>query len=76
MWLIMTINKSTSLRLAEVGFLLLALAGVWFVASETPKLKQSSARMVLGGLALFLAGVLLVVATHWGKFGGAGGGGH
>jgi hypothetical protein len=68
---ILTISKNTSTRLAEVGFILIILAGIWLVASETPKLKGNSARMVVTGLALFLAGLLLVVAVHWGKFGGA-----
>ena len=67
--LLLTLNKSTSARLGEVGFLLILLAGIWIIASESPKLKGSAARMVVAGLALFLAGLLLLIATHWGKFG-------
>ena len=67
--LLLTLNKSTSARIGEVGFLLILLAGIWIIASESPKLKGSAARMVVAGLALFLAGLLLLIATHWGKFG-------
>ena len=68
--LLLTLNKTTSARIAEVGFLLILLAGVWIIASESPKLKGSAAvGMVVAGLALFLAGLLLLIATHWGKFG-------
>ncbi len=67
--LLLTLNKITSARIGEVGFLLILLAGIWMIASESPKLKGSPARMVVAGLALFLAGLLLLIATHWGKFG-------
>jgi hypothetical protein len=58
----------TGIRLAEVGFLLVAIAGVWMVAAEIPQLKLSRARAVIAGLALAIGGVLLIVATHWGHF--------
>jgi hypothetical protein len=65
--LMTTINKATSTRLSEVGFVLIILAGIWLVASETPKLRTSSARLVVAGLGLFLGGLLLVIAVHWGR---------
>ena len=69
MSLLLTLNKATSARIAEVAFLLILAAGVWLIASETPKLKLHTARMVVVGIALFLAGLLLLIATHWGRFG-------
>jgi hypothetical protein len=30
---------------------------------------RSSARTIVAGIALALAGVLLIIATHWGQFG-------
>ena len=60
---------NTGVRLAEVGFLLLVIAGVWLVASEIPRLGISRARRIVAGVAIGAAGVLLIIATHWGHFG-------
>jgi hypothetical protein len=65
---IFAISRHTGVRLAEVGFLLLAIAGIWLVASQIPALKLDQFRFVVAGLAIAAAGVLLVVATHWGHF--------
>ena len=64
---IAVLNKSSSVKLAEVGFLLILFAGIWLVASEIPALKLQKTRGIVAGLALAVAGVLLLVATHWGK---------
>jgi hypothetical protein len=66
---LLTISYDTSVRIAEVGFLLILLAGVWLVAAEIPALKLSRVRTIVAGTALAAAGVLLIVATHWGTFG-------
>ena len=58
----------TSVRLAEVGFLLILFAGVWLAAAEIPRLGLQTARTIVAGIALALAGLLLIVATHWGTF--------
>jgi hypothetical protein len=58
----------TGIRLAEVGFLLIALAGVWVLASQIPALRLARTRNAVAGLLLAAAGVLLIIATHWGKF--------
>jgi hypothetical protein len=60
----------TGVRLAEVGFLLLLFAGVWLVAAQLPQLKIGRARTIVAGVALALGGLLLIIATHWGHFGG------
>ena len=61
------INKSSTVKLAEIGFLLILIAGLWLVASEIPQLKMQKTRSIVAGLLLAVAGVLLVIATHWGK---------
>jgi hypothetical protein len=57
----------TGVRLAEVGFLLILFAGVWFAFAQQPQFRAM--RSTVAGLALAAAGVLLIVATHWGHFG-------
>ena len=66
------LSHHTGLRLAEVGFLLVVIAGVWLAASEIPQLgalKWGKFRTVVAGTCLAIAGLLLIIATHWGKFG-------
>lgn len=59
----------TGITLAEVGFVLLLFAGLWLVAAEIPALRLHTVRRIVAGVALAVAGVLLIVATHWGHFG-------
>ena len=66
---VLAMSSHTSLRLAEVGFLLILFAGVWLVAAEIPRLGMSRVRMIVAGVALAVAGALLIIATHWGQFG-------
>ena len=56
-------------RLAEIGFLLILFAGIWLAAAQFPKLKFGTSRTIVAGVALALAGLLLIIATHWGHFG-------
>jgi hypothetical protein len=65
----LAISHQTGVTLAEVGFLLILFAGVWLVAAQIPAFKMSTARTIVAGIALALAGMLLIVATHWGHFG-------
>jgi hypothetical protein len=62
-------SHQTGVTLAEVGFLLILFAGVWLVAAQIPVFKIPRARTIVAGMALALAGVLLIIATHWGHFG-------
>jgi hypothetical protein len=62
-------SHHTGRRLAEIAFLLILFAGVWLAAAEMPQLGFARGRAALGGVALAVAGVLLIVATHWGRFG-------
>jgi hypothetical protein len=59
----------TGVRLAETGFLLILFAGVWLAAAQVPQFKFGTARTIVAGVALALAGLLLIIATHWGHFG-------
>jgi hypothetical protein len=59
----------TGVKLAEVGFLLVLIAGVWLLAAQIPQLKFGKARTIVAGVALAIGGLLLIVATHWGHFG-------
>ena len=65
-------SHATSTTLAEVGFLLIPIAGVWLVASELEVLgasKWHKFRVVVAGSCLAAAGIVLIIATHWGSFG-------
>ena len=43
--------------------------GVWLVAAQIPAFRIPTERTIVAGAALAVAGVLLIVATHWGHFG-------
>lgn len=63
------LTAHTGIRLAEVGFVLLALTGVWLVVAEARAFRRGRARGIVAGVGLAAAGILLIVATHWGHFG-------
>ena len=69
MHIMLAISSGTGFRLAEVGFLLILFAGLWIVAAEIPRLGLTKARTIVAGAALAVAGLLLIVAMHWGHFG-------
>ena len=66
---VFAITPTTGIKLAEIGFLLILIAGVWLVAAEIPALGLHRARTIVAGTALAAAGALLIIATHWGHFG-------
>lgn len=65
--LALTIARHTGIRLAELGFLLAAIAGALLLLGAIVPFGQRIGAAI-GGLALAAGGVLLVVATHWGHF--------
>jgi len=69
MGFVLAITRHTGRDLAEVGFLLIVIAGVWLAAAQLPQPRWKVLRMVVAGTALAAGGVLLIVATHWGHFG-------
>ena len=66
---VLALTHQTGVRLAEVGFLLIMIAGVWLVAAQIPSLKYAKARTIVAGALLALGGLLLIIATHGGGFG-------
>jgi hypothetical protein len=66
----LTLSEHSTKTLAQVGFLLLVIAGIWFVFAELPipSLKFAKARRIVAGFALAVAGILLIIAVHWGQF--------
>ena len=62
-------SRQTGVILAEVGFLLILFAGVWLAAAQIPAFKIATERTIVAGIALAVAGVLLIIATRWGGFG-------
>jgi hypothetical protein len=67
--LVLAFTHQTGRHLAEIGFLLVLFAGVWLAAAQIPQLKLRTARTIIAGIALAIAGLLLIIATHWGHFG-------
>lgn len=68
MSLLFAITHRTGSRLAEIGFLLILFAGVWLAAAQSRLFRFGAARTTVAGLALAAAGVLLIIAVHWGHF--------
>jgi hypothetical protein len=64
---LLAISRHTGIRIAELGFLLAAIAGaLLLIGAAFPFGRRIGT--ALGGLALAAGGVLLIVATHWGHF--------
>lgn len=66
---LLAITPHTGARLAEVGFLLILIAGVWLIIAEALGGKWQTVRIIGTGAALAIGGLLLIIATHWGHFG-------
>lgn len=71
--LLLAISHSTGVRVAEVGFLLLVIAGIWtafgWILPERPDRPFAGRRfrMIVSGILIAVAGVLLIIAAHWGN---------
>jgi len=64
--LLLNITKHNTIRLEELAGALAAIAGAaLFVGAATPMGRRGG--QALGGIALAVAGVLVVVALHWGS---------
>jgi uncharacterized membrane protein len=70
-------SHGTGVRVAEVGFLLFLIAGVWIVSASLTKVEKTHTwhgvvvasrrfRMIVAGLVLACGGLLLIIAAHWG----------
>jgi hypothetical protein len=62
-------DHHTGVIVAEVGFLLVLIGGVWLAAAEVPQFRFAAVRKVGSGVAFAIGGLLLIIATHWGHFG-------
>jgi hypothetical protein len=67
--LIFAFSHQTGVRLAEVGFLFVLIGGVWLAAAQIRFFRFVTARTIVAGVALAIGAVLLIIATHWGRFG-------
>jgi hypothetical protein len=65
---LLAISHHSGVRLAEVGFVLMLIAGVALALTPLPTFKGKSLMPVVAGATLALAGLLLLIATHWGSF--------
>ena len=75
---LLAVSHSTGVRIAEVGFLLLVIAGLWIASASLTNVDKthtrlrfiviasSRFRMVVAGMFLACGGLLLIIATHWG----------
>jgi hypothetical protein len=70
---VLAFSHDTSVTVAEVAFLLLLIAGVWvavaWLLDNQPDRPFSGRRfrMIVAGVLIAAAGVLLIIATYWGK---------
>jgi hypothetical protein len=62
-------SHQTGVRLLEIGALLITIAGVWLAAAEIPQLKLAKTRVIVSGTLLAAAGILMIIAIHWGDVG-------
>lgn len=64
---IFAFSRHTGVRVAEIGFLLLALAGALLAIAPVTRLGRPGT--LAGGLSLFAGAVIIIVAIRWGSFG-------
>ena len=62
----LALSAHTSIRLAELGFLLFAIAGVWVVFAELQQNKWTRFRFTVAGALIAAGAVLNIIAVHWG----------
>jgi hypothetical protein len=66
---LLAFSQHAGTRVAEVGFLLILISGIWLTVAELGSPKWFRLRRDVASIALALAGALLIVAVHWGHFG-------
>jgi hypothetical protein len=64
---IFAFTRHTGVRVAEIGFALVAIAGALFAVAPVSRLGKPGA--VAGGVALAAGAVIVIIAIRWGSFG-------
>ena len=64
----LAITGHDGIRMAEVGLVLFIVAGATLAGAAVAPSRSKLLNLV-GGLALAIGSVLLIVAIHWGRFG-------
>ena len=64
---LLAITQHSGVRLAEVGFVLAAVAGAALALGAVTSFGRRSGNLV-GGLAVAGGSLLVIVAVHWGHF--------
>jgi hypothetical protein len=65
---LLAVTHHNGIRIAEIGFLLAAVAGAVLALGAVTPFGRRMGNFV-GGVALAAGSVLLIVAAHWGHFG-------
>jgi hypothetical protein len=65
---LLAITPHNGIRIAEVGLALLAVAGASLTVGALARTSSRTWNLV-AGLALAVGAVLVIIATHWGRFG-------
>jgi hypothetical protein len=63
---LLAFSHGTSVTVAEVAFLVLLIAGIWTAVAWLAQGKWERFRMIVAGILVAGAGLLLIIATHWG----------
>jgi hypothetical protein len=66
--LVLTITRQEGIRLAEVGELLGLIGGLALLVGGLTTRFGKQFGPTVGGVAIALAFLLLIIATHWGHF--------
>jgi hypothetical protein len=64
---IFAFTRHTGVRVAEIGFALVAIAGLLFAV--TPVTRFGRPGTIAGGASLAAGAVIVIVAIRWGSFG-------
>ena len=65
--MVFAFTRHTGVRVAELGFALIALAGALLALGQTRRFGRRGT--VAGGVALAAGAVVILVAIRWGSFG-------